>query len=94
MSDREILETAAAALAAKMAPLAALIDTINERLAPVDAEIDALIAQQQALQAKIDVLVQRLATARGMGAQEYLELKRRYGEIAARRMAILAELKA
>lgn len=72
----------------KMAVHKATIDAINERIAPVDAEIDALLEQQQAIGRQIDALVPKLAEARGMPADQYLALKREYGQLASTRMQL------
>lgn len=86
-------QAAIAEIEAKMAETKAAIDGIDARIEPVDAEIDALLVQQQELQARINALVPKLDEARGMPALEYLELKRKYGRLAATRMQLRATLK-
>jgi chromosome segregation ATPase len=83
-------QTAAALqeIEAKMAELKAVIDGVDARLVPVDAEIDALLEEQQKLQRAIDIAAEKLAAARGMPPAEYLELKRKYGRLAATRMQL------
>lgn len=71
-----------------MAEVKAVIDGVNERIAPVDAEIDALLVEQQELQQRIDAAAGKLTAARGMPPLDYLELKRKYGRLAATRMQL------
>lgn len=71
-----------------MAELKAIIDGVDARLAPVDAQIDALLEEQQKVQRAVDLAVLKLNEARGMPPAEYLELKRKYGRLAATRMQL------
>lgn len=76
----------------RMASLKGQIAEIDARVAPVDAEIDALIEQEQAIQARIREATARLAEARGLPADEYLKLKRTFGQLAATRMQLRTTL--
>lgn len=84
----ESTQAAIREIEAKMAELKLVINGVDERVAPVDAAIDTIIAQQQELEARAQALVPKLAEARGMPADEYLELKRKYGRLAATRMQL------
>lgn len=74
----------------RMDSLRVEIDAINARLAPVDAEIDALLAKEQEVQAQIRALLPKLDEARGMPPEQYLKLKRDFGQLAALRMQMRA----
>lgn len=89
----ESTQAAIREIEAKMAELKVIIDGVNERIAPVDTAIDAIIAQQQELEARAQALLPKLVEARGMPAEEYLELKRKYGRLAATRMQLRETLK-
>lgn len=87
------MQHAIEALEVKIAAKRAQFAVIDKNIEPVDAKIDRLLVKQQAIQKEIDDAVGELESARGMPAQEYLDLKREYGMLCATRMQMKAALK-
>lgn len=77
----------------KMAEVKAAIDAGNAAVAPHRAELDALLAEEQALRQRIAAKAAEINAARGDG-QAWIDLKKKYGVLAATRMQMRAALKA
>jgi uncharacterized coiled-coil DUF342 family protein len=77
----------------QMAALKARIDEGNAKAKPHRDKLDALNAQQLTIQAEIDETVKVFNAARG-DPKEWINLKRKYGQLASARMQLRQALKA